>query len=60
MWQFEFILDFHFIIKFIVRRLYTEADGAKLLEHTPPEMQRTDLCSTILYLKALGIDNILT
>ena len=26
--------------------------------NTPPELQRTDLCLTVLQLKALGIDNI--
>ncbi|KAL9703095.1 hypothetical protein quinque_006613 [Culex quinquefasciatus] len=42
-----------------VFRLYTEEAWEKLPDHTPPEMRRTDLCSTVLYLKALGIDNIL-
>lgn len=40
-------------------RLYTEDDYGKLAEQTVPEMRRSDLCSTVLYLKALGIDNIL-
>lgn len=42
-----------------VYRLYTEDEYDKLPEHTPPEMRRTDLCSTVLHLKSLGIDNIL-
>lgn len=42
-----------------VYRLYTEDEYNKLPEHTPPEMRRTDLCSTVLHLKSLGIDNIL-
>ncbi|XP_055627755.1 probable ATP-dependent RNA helicase DHX35 [Toxorhynchites rutilus septentrionalis] len=42
-----------------VYRLYTEQEWEKLPDHTPPEMRRSDLCSTVLYLKALGIDNIL-
>ncbi len=39
-------------------RLYTEAEFEKLKEHTPPEMQRSDLSAVIIQLKALGIDNI--
>lgn len=39
-------------------RLYTENEYAKLKEYTPPEMQRCDLMSVIIQLKALGIDNI--
>lgn len=42
-----------------VYRLYTEEDYNGLPDHTPPEIRRTDLCSTVLHLKALGIDNIL-
>lgn len=42
-----------------VFRLYTEEEYSKLPEHAPPEIRRTDLCMTILHLKALGIDNIL-
>lgn len=42
-----------------VYRLYTDEDFDKLSDQTPPEMRRSDLCSTILFLKALGIDNIL-
>lgn len=42
-----------------VYRLYTDEDFEKLTDQTPPEMRRSDLCSTILYLKALGIENIL-
>ncbi|XP_055839542.1 probable ATP-dependent RNA helicase DHX35 isoform X2 [Episyrphus balteatus] len=42
-----------------VYRLYTEEDYKNLPEQTPPEMRRTDLSSTVLHLKALGIDNVL-
>lgn len=42
-----------------VFRLYTEAAYEKLPKQMPPEMKRSDLCSTVLYLKALGIDNII-
>lgn len=42
-----------------VYRLYTEAEHSKLLAQSAPEMRRSDLCSTVLFLKALGIDNIL-
>lgn len=42
-----------------VYRLYTDEEFEKLSDQTPPEMRRSDLCSTILFLKALGIDNIL-
>ena len=42
-----------------VYRLYTEEDFGNLPDQTPPEMRRTDLASTVLHLKALGIDNIL-
>lgn len=42
-----------------VFRLCTEEDFKQLPDQTPPEMRRTDLCSTILHLKALGVDNIL-
>ncbi|XP_055531073.1 probable ATP-dependent RNA helicase DHX35 [Wyeomyia smithii] len=42
-----------------VYRLYPEEEWDKLPDYTPPEMRRTDLCSTVLFLKALGIDNIL-
>lgn len=42
-----------------VYRLYTDEEYEKLSDQTPPEMRRSDLCSTILFLKALGIDNIL-
>lgn len=42
-----------------VLRLYTEEAYSKLPDQLPPEMRRSDLCSTVLYLKALGIDNIL-
>ena len=39
-------------------RLYPESEYLKMKEFTPPEMQRCDLTSVILQLKALGIDNI--
>jgi ATP-dependent RNA helicase DDX35 len=39
-------------------RLYPESEYAKLKEFTPPEMQRCDLTSVVIQLKALGIDNI--
>jgi len=42
-----------------VFRLYTEEAFEKLAAATPPEMQRTELGSAVLQLKALGIDNIL-
>lgn len=42
-----------------VFRLYTEDDYDRLIDQTAPEMRKSDLCSTILFLKALGIDNIL-
>lgn len=42
-----------------VYRLYMDEEFEKLSDQTPPEMRRSDLCSTILFLKALGIDNIL-
>lgn len=42
-----------------VYRLFTEEDYQQLPAQTPPEMRRTDLCMTILHLKALGIDNII-
>lgn len=42
-----------------VFRLYTVDSYGKLPGQMPPEMRRSDLCSTVLYLKALGIDNIL-
>lgn len=42
-----------------VYRLYTETEHAALLAQSAPEMRRADLCSTVLYLKALGIENIL-
>lgn len=40
-------------------RLYTEEAYSELFDATPPEMQRSDLASAILQLKALGIDNVL-
>lgn len=42
-----------------VYRMYTEKDFHSLPDQTPPEMRRTDLSSTILQLKALGIDNVI-
>jgi len=39
-------------------RLCREEEFLKLPLNTPPEIQRTDLASAILQLKALGIDNI--
>lgn len=42
-----------------VYRLYSEDEHAKMREKTVPEMQRSDLSSAVLQLKALGIDNIL-
>ena len=39
-------------------RLCREEDFEKLSLNTPPEMQRTDLSSSVLQLKALGIDNV--
>ena len=39
-------------------RLYTESDFSNLAEMTVPEIQRSNLASVILQLKALGIDNI--
>lgn len=40
-------------------RLYTEAVYDNLQEATVPEIQRSNLASSILQLKALGIDNVL-
>jgi ATP-dependent RNA helicase DDX35 len=42
-----------------VYRLYTQEAFQNLATITPPEMRRADLSTTILTLKALGIDNIL-
>lgn len=42
-----------------VFHLYTEESFANLPSQIPPEIRRSDLSSTVLYLKALGIDNIL-
>jgi ATP-dependent RNA helicase DDX35 len=42
-----------------VFRLYTQEDYKNLPAITAPEMRRADLSTTILTLKALGIDNIL-
>lgn len=40
-------------------RLYPEAEFAKLLPATVPEMQRSELAPALLQLKALGVDNVL-
>ena len=40
-------------------RLYTEEDAQQLQTLVPPEMTRSDLMATVLYLKAMGIDNVL-
>lgn len=42
-----------------VYRLYTEENFQDLPLYNPPEMRRSDLCSTVLHMKALGIDNVL-
>ncbi|KAG5679728.1 hypothetical protein PVAND_009275 [Polypedilum vanderplanki] len=42
-----------------VYRLFTQEEYQKLPNITAPEMRRADLSTTILTLKALGIDNIL-
>lgn len=42
-----------------VFRLFTQDEYQKLPRITAPEMRRTDLSSTVLTLKALGIDNII-
>lgn len=42
-----------------VYRLFTQEEYQKVPTITPPEMRRADLSTTILTLKALGIDNIL-
>lgn len=39
-------------------RLYPETEFEKMKQYTPPEMQRCDLASVVIQLKALGIDNI--
>lgn len=39
--------------------MYTEKDAGLLKENTPPEMQRSELSSAVIQLKALGIDNII-
>ena len=40
-------------------RLYTENAFHKLRPSTVPEMQRSNMASVVLQLKALGVDNIL-
>ncbi|XP_059483875.1 probable ATP-dependent RNA helicase DHX35 [Neocloeon triangulifer] len=40
-------------------RLYTEQAYNELQRATPPEMERSELSSALLQLKALGIDNVL-
>lgn len=42
-----------------VYRLFTEESVEKLRDFTVPEMQRSNLTSVILQLKALGVDNVL-
>ncbi|XP_046811211.1 probable ATP-dependent RNA helicase DHX35 isoform X1 [Lucilia cuprina] len=42
-----------------VFRLYTKEDFNNLPERSVAKMRRTDLCSVILYLKTLAVDNIL-
>lgn len=42
-----------------VFRLYTKEAYEKLAAQIPPEIRRSDLCTTIMYLKALGVDNII-
>lgn len=42
-----------------VFRLYTKEDFDNLPERSVAKMRRTDLCSVILYLKTLAVDNIL-
>lgn len=42
-----------------VFRLYTEEGYQQLPAQIPPEMRRSDLSATVLYLKSLGIDNVL-
>lgn len=42
-----------------VFRLYTKSDHDLLADHSIPEMQRTELSSVLLQLKALGINNLL-
>lgn len=39
-------------------RLYREEDYGNMVEASQPEIQRSNLASTILQLKALGVDNI--
>lgn len=43
-----------------VYRLYPESEHEKLEQSSPPEIQRCDLSFTVLQLKVLGIDNIVT
>lgn len=42
-----------------VFRLYTRNDFNNLPERSVAKMRRTNLCSVILYLKTLAVDNIL-
>lgn len=42
-----------------LQNLFSEEEYDKLLVNTIPEMQRLNLSSVILLLKALGIDNVL-
>lgn len=41
-------------------RLYSSADYASMAEHTEPEILRSSLTTTVLYLKVLGIDDVLS
>jgi len=41
-----------------VYRLYKEDDFHKLAQFTPPEVQRSNLASAVLQLKALGVDDV--
>lgn len=53
------LLYFYYFLLFTVNRLYTEEAWNKLPENISPEMQRSDLGTTVLQLKALGVDNVL-
>ena len=41
-------------------RLYSSSDYALMNEHTEPEILRSSLMTTVLYLKVLGIDDVLS
>ena len=38
--------------------MYKEEDFHKLTQFTPPEVQRSNLASAVLQLKALGVDDV--